>query len=485
MKKIIPHFILLLTLSFQISAQIISDPQVVALQDPWGNARPRIALNADGNPVVIWTNVDTQNIYCSVKSGDDFSTPLQLNPDGVLSAAMDWQGPDIASSGNHIAVVFKQTPEMEGHIYLVRSEDGGMSWGDTIRVATTGTIMLRFPALAMDNEGNPYVLLMQLYDMGASGSEWAVVRSEDEGQTFLPAVSASNLSGVYVCDCCPGVITVNGDDVAVVYRNNDENVRDMRATISTNGAQTFSITADMDDVDWMINACPSSGPSAYIANEILHSTWMSQGTGDSRVYYSSYNIGTGDMVQSVEISPALSSVVQNHPSIAGNESSAAVVWQESQSAQTNIRFAYSASPGIFLADDIENLTSNQDGNQLRPHMVYSNGVYHIVYTDNGSNAVQYLTVSGFVRIEENSFENNFSIFPNPASDVLTMQFNSTHGIRQIEITDEAGRVCLSKSVSSNENNLSLDLSSLAKGNYTVRTSMNGKIVSSQSFIKQH
>ena len=47
----------------------------------------------------------------------------------------------------------------------------------------------------------------------------------------------------------PDVVVVQGDTVAVLYRNNEDDLRDIRASVSFDGGLTFPVQADVDDLD--------------------------------------------------------------------------------------------------------------------------------------------------------------------------------------------------------------------------------------------
>lgn len=68
-----------------------------------------------------------------------------------------------------------------------------------------------------------------------------------------------------------------------------------------------------------------------------------------------------------------------------------------------------------------------------------------------------------------------TLYPNPAKEAITLSFDlNTKGEAIIEVLDITGRTVLTdtKQVSLGSNNLSIDISSLEKGIYTVRTSIN-------------
>src|SRR5689334_9658293 len=150
-----------------------------------GNDHPRVVMNASGNPLVLWGH--TNRAMFSRWNGTSFTTPVMLNPMSMTIAEDFWMGPDIASHGDTVYVVFKQTPEADtaSHIYIVRSFDGGVNFSTPFRVDWVDDVITRFPAITADDSGNPVVTYMK-FDINFMDAQWVVVKSTDYGSTFSP-----------------------------------------------------------------------------------------------------------------------------------------------------------------------------------------------------------------------------------------------------------------------------------------------------------
>ncbi|MFN0032401.1 MAG: T9SS type A sorting domain-containing protein [Flavobacteriales bacterium] len=452
-------FTILMMFVLHIQAQLsITEATVVAAQDPWGNVRPRLALNSQNEPVVIWTNPGESDLYSAVKVDNAFTTPQKLNPDGMDISAFDWSGPEIAANDEKIVVVMKQKPEMEGHIYIVTSGDGGLTWSDTLRVDESSAYMTRMPSVAIDFYNNIYVSYLR--DNMEGYSDWAMSKLLDGADAFVPAVSVSDNFTDAVCDCCPSATLVQGNTVVVLYRNNETNLRDIRASVSYDAGETFSLQADMDDTNWMVNICPSQAPSAYITGNQLRSTWMSDATGDSRVYFSSYDLDSESFGGSQLIMPDASNDLQKHPAIAGSMAEQAVVYEVNATTQRDIFFAITADGVPFDDTEPVNMTGEMAGNQQRPHIAYANGVYHIVYTDQGGHAVQYQTIQNANSVWEAAHE-SLMLFPNPALERITLS-----GFLGNEKLEVVVRTATGQKVYEG-NSLVIDVTMLQAGIYTV------------------
>src|SRR4030095_85814 len=215
-----------------------------------GNHHPRIVTDASGNPLVIWFHAD--RVMFTRWNGVDFDSPRLLNPPSVTVAGASWMGPDIAAHGDSVYVVYKETPEDLGHVWCVHSYDGGINFSDPVQVDFIADSLSRFPTVTTDDSGNPIVGFMK-FEQGFSNARWAVTRSNDFGNSFLPDVLASGWSSStsVVCDCCPGSIVNSDNIVAMLYRDNNSNVRDSWAGFSQDAGVSFTAGANIDQHNWM------------------------------------------------------------------------------------------------------------------------------------------------------------------------------------------------------------------------------------------
>ena len=72
------------------------------------------------------------------------------------------------------------------------------------------------------------------------------------------------------------------------------------------------------------------------------------------------------------------------------------------------------------------------------------------------------------------------MYPNPASDNLTIQLASSSEIATVNFYDYTGRLALSKDISTNDNKI--DVNNLASGVYILKVVTEDKI-GTQKFIK--
>jgi hypothetical protein len=381
-----------------------------------GYLRPRIALNEALDPVVIWGRTSPASNYAAVGGVSSFSAPVMVHPDGVTTAVADWQGSEIASDGNTVWVVLKATPEMDMPMYIVRSDDGGFTWGDTLRITASEGPWSRFPNVAAGPMGEPIVQYMA-FEPNFLDPHYAV--SHMMGGTFMPPVNVSSpFASGEVCDCCPSGITARGTDVVSLYRNNGSNVRTIWAATSDDGGASFDSGGEVDPTGWTINSCPSSGPDAYITGDSVRFVWMSGAVDNAKVYVGSAHLPELNTGVGARITAAAPNFLENYPRIAGNGDTLGVVWQQGVSGAYEILFSWSVT-GIAGLSEPDTVNTSFSGAQKTPDIAYANGAFHIVWSDVPAGLIRYrkATLSSNVSIEERP-EDALRPWPVPASSVL-------------------------------------------------------------------
>jgi len=87
--------------------------------------------------------------------------------------------------------------------------------------------------------------------------------------------------------------------------------------------------------------------------------------------------------------------------------------------------------------------------------------------------------------EAGSLQNLFSIYPNPVSDFLNIQFTSTtSGNVKISVTDVLGQQMISQKIPSSQNNFQLNASEWNNGIYFI-TVKNGQVTNTQKILVRH
>jgi hypothetical protein len=448
----------------------------------FGNMHPRMVTDAAGNPVVIFGRMSDQSVFISRWNGTAFTMPVQVNPVSLTIATMSWQGPDIAAKGDTMYIVMKQTPETDtsSHIYLQRSFDGGITFSMPVQVDQIADSISRFPTVAIDTDGNPVVAFMK-FDANLMDSRWVVARSNDLGNTFLPDSKASGWSGGMVCDCCPGALLSSGNNSLMLYRDNLNNVRDMWAGISTDNANTFTSGMPVDQNNWMITACPASGPDGVIAGDTLYTAYMSAASGSTLVYVSRTSVSTMNGSTGYPVTGAFAGLsAQNYPRIATDGTAMAIGWKQRVSGvdQFALLFTNDLSndfPAAYDTVDITDVT-NVD-------VAISNGNMYTVWEDDAAGTVKYRTgtFNSTTGVSNAIAGNSFYISPNPAAEILDIALASgSNG--KISVTDILGKQLYSQQVSSSQKIMRLNISEWNEGVYFISLQA-GKNIETKKFVK--
>jgi hypothetical protein len=411
----------------------------VANGSTYGNIRPRVAATDNNIPLVVWGGgLGNEPLYYARGNGAGFGMAMQLTPTNVDPAVMDWQGHDVGSNGDVVYVVFKEQPEMMGNIFIKKSIDGGITWSDTVRVNLQGPYC-RFPSIAVTDSDNPAVMFMT-FDMNWMSATYCVSNSTDGGQTFpsMP-VNASGVGGSDVCDCCPGYMTTEGANQAPVWRRNSNNRRDMWAAISSNSGTSFPTGIDVDNTDWLISACPSSGPSPHLSGDTLTTVFMSGAGGGNRVYISTFSISTQAMGFTTELATNISaSADQDYPFIAGNGDTMMVVWQQLDGGNMNTYYTWSLTGAAGLVNNAVLLNTSTSGTQQNPHVAYADGMFHVVFTDLAAGNVVYKSATIVPNGQDEISQPALNAYPVPSSGNVNISL-STPG-QTLEVFDIAGKL---------------------------------------------
>ena len=464
MKKILALILLFPSMCF---AQIELDwsEQLIVNDDiSLGFTRPKVVFTTNDVPVIMWSKKTNREVYVSRWNGTSFGTPTKVTPDGLNAFAQDWAAPDMAAFGNKVVVAFAAVPEQTGLIYTVTSLDGGLTFSDTVRVSDDP--VTRFPAVTVAPDLSVSVAFME-FEPGYLEPHYAVSTSPDGLQPYSGSVKATGPAPGEACDCCPANIITNGNKYVLFFRNNDNNLRDIWASVSTDNGQTFPTVQEIDTTNWMIGACPSSGPSGFMTDDSLYYTWMSGATGNTRVMVASASASDLSIGQHYMMTSNLASnASQNFPIIAGYRNNMGIAWEQIQSGVSNIMFAVSDA-GIPNQSRDSIYLVNTDANSFakNPHVAFSNGVYHITWQDMRSTSINYRSASikNFVGIEDiNLAKNRIAVYPNPSSGQI--QLDNLIGVIAINVYNLAGQLVFERELST-EQQVEIDLSALPKGTY--------------------
>ena len=377
---------LLIIPSLSFSQNLIWSQPIEVASGVSASLRPRIALDNQDNPIVIFAqNTNPSQLYKTKFNNNAFEPIVNLATASpyVSSAA----GPEIAFADDIIYISFED--ENEG-VYMLKSINGGNTFSDTVRVDNVHNKAV-LPNVNIKSDFNPLLSFTRV------NSSWTqinqvVSNSIDGGQTFLQDVSASVITPNQPCECCFSKVVSEGNTQVSIFRNNDNNIRNFYASVSHDGGQSFSDYLEIDLLDWNLNACPDAGPDAYLKNGKLFITYRSGSLGPNRVFVARVDLNSLSVEQVTPVDEALSSSMsQKYPDIAGDESNVGVVWMDNRSMLNDCFFSYSTdgfdswSTPLYISD------SSLMVQFVEPDLAYRNNKFHFVYRNQNQNIILYRT----------------------------------------------------------------------------------------------
>lgn len=465
------------------NAQITWTPPISVAMSHYSNLRPRIVTDRSGNPIVIWGKQSSQEVNCSRWNGSAFTMPVVLNPMSTPIFTDSWAGPEMASFGDTLYVVFKETPEDTNRIYAVSSYDGGLTFTSPVAVDTVNSVS-RFPTVTTNDNGHPIVGYMK-FEPGFMNPQYVVSTSTNLGNSYGFERLAGGFSGGEACDCCPGAVVAKGSDVAMLYRDNLNDIRNIWAGISHDAGASFSTGVQIDESDWLINTCPSTGPDAIIVGDTVYTVFMSRGTGARLIYLSKLALGSGESDKGSFLTGSFAGLtLQNYPRIAHQGAASAITWKQRVGTSDEIALAFTKniSQGFTTVYD----TIAQGGILVNSDVALSPGVIHAVWQDETSGTVMYRkgtytqdSVATGLPIEQTA--HTLGLFPNPASSTVLLH---TKEAGNVEVHDAHGKLVLSSMVSG-EQDTYLNVQNLANGVYQLTFRGKDGLQSSERLYIQH
>lgn len=449
----------------------------------FGNLHPRITLSSSGNPMVIWGRASDESVFFSRWNGQAFTMPMKLNGSLKIATA-SWMGPQIASHGDTVYVVMKQSPEnsTNSHVYIVRSEDGGMTFSSPVRVDNIADSISRFPTVTCDSKGNPVVGFMK-FDTKFRDSRWVVCVSKDLGRTFTSDKKASGWKGATgVCDCCPGAVVSDANRIAMLYRNNASDIRDIWMGVSSDEGSTFTSGCDVDESNWNISSCPATGPDGVAVGDTLYTVFCSAPEGYYRTFLSRSSIAGNQWYQTRPLPVDPNGVSQqNYPRIASFGSAIGIVWKQNVLgvAQLPILFTNDIRRGFPQSNDtvdVEDVT-NADiavGSE-RVAVCWENPNARTV----GFRMGTFSATS--TRVADDQKRPAMVIYPNPGVDHVIVSSSLPAG-SVISLTDMLG--CVKHTVNSQELDTMINVRDLPIGIYWVCIS-GGGFATCQNILIHH
>jgi hypothetical protein len=373
----------------------LNNPIIISSGSAEGYDRPRVVITANESPFVIWSKATTPKAIRGRKwNGTAFGNAVDLvNADLMPTGFI---GPEVAAKGDTLYLIFESLLHSNHVIYLKRSFDGGLTFSDTIRVSdNSNTHKFAMPNIGIKQDGNPVISYME---STTSWTDWKqiVKTSFDFGTNFSTAVDVSALAPGEPCDCCQSTLVTKGNnDVFLLFRNDDSNVRNTYIAKSTDGGVTFTTTEDLDDVNWVLNSCPTSSPVGAVLGDSMMVIRRNGGSGINELYKSNVNTNNLQKNYFTQVQQTGSSL-QDQPKIAGTWDYGGVfvsVWEENRNGVKECFYNVQASDGESLHNAVLSDTITF-GHKIEPDIAYGGptaaAVFSIVYTASTAHEVHFV-----------------------------------------------------------------------------------------------
>ena len=390
------HLILFLFFPVLIFGQQLqlNNPIIISSGSAEGYDRPRVVITANNSPFIIWSKATSpKSIKARKWNGNTFGNSIDLvNADLMPTGFI---GPEIAAKGDTLYLIFESLLHNNHIIYLKRSVDGGLTFSDTIRVSDNSNIhKFAMPNIGVREDGNPVISYME---STTSWTDWKqmVKTSFDFGTTFSTAFDVSALAPGEPCDCCQSTLVTKGNNVYLLFRNNDSNVRNTYIAKSADNGVTFVSTEDLDDINWVFNSCPTSSPVGAVLGDSIMVVRRNGGSGINELYKS--NVNASDLQKSYFATVEYTgSPLQDKVEIAAANipiSGFVSVWEENRNGNKECFYNVQASNGKSLYNGVLSDTITF-GHKLEPDIAYggpnADNVFSFVYTASTAHEVHFV-----------------------------------------------------------------------------------------------
>lgn len=257
---------------------------------------PLLAKTSKGEVMLSWTEKDLQGItsFCLAFSKDNGKTfgekKTIFSGNGIGNSRM-MRAKVLAKKDGSLVAIFSNrdepTPGGKGggrssNIVYCVSKDAGSTWTLPASVdadPTRGIVRGFFDAVVMSNDE---IAVAYLKDVANSTKheerDLRLVTTKND--IFLP----ERVIDPVVCDCCPINMLIDADgSLNIVYRDNNDDIRDMARMISTDNATSFTKPVIVHNDGWKIKGCPHSGAVSSTYGKSALVAWFSGAEKESGV----------------------------------------------------------------------------------------------------------------------------------------------------------------------------------------------------------
>ena len=271
----------------------------------------------DGNIIhLTWVSISGNNkniVYSKSENyGETFSSPIQINYVDNNIFAFGQSGPKISIFNSKVYITYIDDRSGLTSVYLNISDNQGETWQEEILISDT-PYMNAYQDFEVDNNGNLHLVYYNYaanYDLDDARYRFSEGGDSEFNASIVLGVVTDDMEP---CDCCQPDLEIDiSGDIYVIYRNNEQNIRDAYIAVKRYEDETFSEYFQASNLQDFIGFCPSSGPSLDISNGKIAIAYTSYN--NQNVYTSMSNLENMDFLNYISANPDSDSF-QNYPYI--------------------------------------------------------------------------------------------------------------------------------------------------------------------------
>ncbi len=251
---------------------------------------PLLAKTSKGEVMLSWTEKDAQGMisFCvafSKDNGKTFSEKKTIYSGTGIGNSRMMRAKVLSKKDGSFVAVFTNRGEAtasssgrgggrSSNIVYCVSKDGATTWTAPQPVDSDpkqGIVRGFFDAVLMSNDE---IAVAYLKDVANS------TKHEERDLRLVVSkngvMQPEKLIDPVVCDCCPINLFVDAQGALnVIYRDNNNDIRDMAKMVSTDNAETFSKSQILHNDSWKIMGCPHSGAVSSTTDKGALISWFS------------------------------------------------------------------------------------------------------------------------------------------------------------------------------------------------------------------
>lgn len=334
---------------------------------------PGLGQTAKGALYMSWTEKDDSGLtaFCMAFSNDAgksfgekkiIATGYGIGNNRLMRAKI------LAKKNGDLVAVFMNNPNATapaaggrgsrgGQVSYSISKDGANTWSPAIGVDTDPSPNLMRGFFDATLLANDEIAVAYLKDVKNS--------TKHEERDLRIAITKNGvfqdekLLDAVVCDCCNISLLVDDKGLLrVVYRDNNDNIRDFAQMISKDNGQTFSQPVIIQNDGWKINGCPHNGAVAAKFGSSALFSWYSGAETEKGIRLTT--------AEGKNLEVLTDASAKNQSLIAGTGTQAVLLWEQPAANQGKTQLYYKHIKGskVSEAKAIEGTLAASNGTAL-------------------------------------------------------------------------------------------------------------------------